>query len=576
MKHSRKVFALIMTVAMVFTMSFATVGVSAATKTSGKVGAVKWNKAKKTVSFDVTVNEKMLNGAAVTHFIINDKMTRKAEVKGQKTGKTGNAGAGLFSTKANALDLYDALVKAGATPWVDKFAEDATSFGAGTIKDNVNNGNTAYSKLEMTFKKDGKTYTPQDMVKYKNKGAEAAAPVEMCFTGNYVNNRTYNSGCVACIFSCYVGVTSNQAIGIGTTNEKENYFFASDLLKAGDKYTVTYKIKPNDSGYNYISAGQFNKDKAKYALLDVRPAEKYDYSHIKGAFQASFKEAKNTDETGIAALKAAVKKYGKNNKYVLCCNTGKGFAKAAADVMATLGVKPANVQILCGGFENWKTKFKYQQGTDGNVIVDPVKKVITLDAKVNGPIYMLKDANGNPDKTKKDWTHHLVVNENGSNGKVCFFPTKAKPMDVYNAFKDLGTEEGPGEAMIRKTENDKPAAGTLVEGGKVDVKVSWKKGGKKVTKTLPQIVKRIDQKTGKALKEKYVADMRFGGCCKGVSTMTKPEEKMNISGCITCTFSCWIGTVSNAQYGYSTEEVVPNRSVLPKKGTKVTVTYTVK
>lgn len=567
MKYSKKLFALVMTLAMVFTMSFSAIGVSAAAKTSGKVGAVKWNKSNKTVSFDVTVNGKMLDGAAVTHFIINDK-------NGKKT--TSNAGAGLFTTKATALNLYEALAKAGATPWVDKYAQDAVPGFEGTILDNVNLGNTAYSKLEMTFKKGSTTYTPQELVSYQNKGVDGTAPVEMCFTGNYANQKAWNTGCVACIFSCYAGVTSNQVIAIGSTNKETNYFYGKDLLKAGDKYTVTYKIKANDTGYNYISAGQYNKDKAKYALLDVRPADKYNYSHIKGAYKASFVEAKNTDETGIAALTAAVKKYGKSKKYVLCCNTGKGYAKAAADVLKTLGVKAANVKILCGGFENWKTKFKYQQGTLGNVIVDPVKKVVTLDAKVNGPIYMLKDANGNVDKSKKDWTHHLVVNENGSNGKVCFFPTQAKPMDVYSAFKDLGVEEGPGEAMTRKSETDKPAAGTIVEGGKLDVKVSWKKGSKSVTKTLPQIVNRIDQKTGKVLKSKYVADMRFGGCCKGVSTMTDPANKMNISGCITCTFSCWIGTVSNAKYGYSTEEVVPNRSVLPKKGTKVTVTYTVK
>ena len=238
MKHSRKVFALIMTVAMVFTMSFATVGVSAAS-TSGKVGAVKWNSKNKTVSFDVTVNKKMLKGAAISHFIINDKVG---------AGKAG--GQGLFSTKAKPMDLYKALVKAGATPWTDTYAEDALTFADGTThKDLVADnslayvGNQGYSKLKMTFKKGKKTYAPEKLVNYKKAGVVAKAPIQMVFTGNGYNQSQWNTGCVACIFSCYAGVTSNQAIGCGTTNKEDNYFYAKKVLKAGQKYTVTYKIQ---------------------------------------------------------------------------------------------------------------------------------------------------------------------------------------------------------------------------------------------------------------------------------------------------------------------------------------------
>ena len=346
MKHSRKVFALIMTLAMVFTMSFATVGVSAAT--SGKVGAVKWNKAKKTVSFEVTVNKKMLNGAAVTHFIINDKNGKKA---------TGNAGAGLFTTKATALDLYKALVKAGATPWVDKYEADALPGLKGNIVGNANLGNLSYSKLTMTFKKGKKTYKPQQLVNYKKEGNPATAPIEMCFSGNYANQNAWNTGCVACIFSCFAGVTSNQVIDCGSTNEAENYFYASNKLKAGDKYTVTYKINAKDTADNYITAGEFRKGMAKYALIDVRPEGKWNEGHINGAYKASFGAASETDKAGVAALTAAVNQYGKDATYVLCCNTGRGYAAAATKVLKSLGVKNANIKTLCGGYENWKVKF---------------------------------------------------------------------------------------------------------------------------------------------------------------------------------------------------------------------------
>ena len=353
MKHSRKVFALIMTVAMVFTMSFATVGVSAATKTSGKVGAVKWNSKNKTVSFDVTVNGKMLKGAAVSHFIINDKSSM---------GKTGQSGNGLFTTKANAMDLYKALVKAGATPWTDMAQEDALTFPDGTthtqlIADTSKAyvGNQGYSKLKMTFKKGKKTYAPEKLVKYKKAGETATAPIQMAFTGNGYNQSQWNSGCVACIFSCYAGVTSNEKIGIGTTNKEDNYFYASKALKAGDKYTVTYKIQPNDTGYNYISPSEFRANMAKYVTIDVRPDDKFKTSHIAGSYKASFVEAKASDATGVAAIKAAVKQYGKNARFVIICNSGRGYAKAAADALVKEDVKSANAKILCGGFNFWNT-----------------------------------------------------------------------------------------------------------------------------------------------------------------------------------------------------------------------------
>lgn len=210
--------------------------VNAETKTSGKVGAVKWNSKKGTVSFSVTVNQKMLKGKDVTHFIINDMNGKK---------KTDNAGKGLFTTKAKALDLYEALVKAGATPWTDKEKSNAVKKIAKgkTILDVADSGNPEYSKLEMTFKRNGKTYTPQDLISFKASGVSKEAPIQMCFTGNYYNQQKWNSGCVACIFSCYAGITSNESIGFGTTNKKENYFYAKKALKKGQKYTVTYKIK---------------------------------------------------------------------------------------------------------------------------------------------------------------------------------------------------------------------------------------------------------------------------------------------------------------------------------------------
>ena len=564
MKYSKKVFALIMTVAMVFTMSFATVGVSAATKkaTTVKVGAYTVNTAKKTVSFKVTVNGDMLNGAAVSHFIIND-------VNGKNN--TGNTGKGLFSTKGTALDLYKALVKAGATPWVSKTATPVGSLAAGEkLADmgTANKGFPGFSRLEMSFTdKDGYVYKPADLVEYQynGEGTAAADPFQMCFTGNYKNQEAWNTGCVACLFSCYAGVTSNMAIGCGTTSETENYFYGGSTLKAGDTYTVTYKVKK--APYNYITAKQLKNNMSDYKVLDVREVADCAKDHIKGAYAASVPGGKVDSYDGRANLKAAVKKFGKDKKYVLCCYSGNKYAKAATEILTTrCGVKASNVYTLVGGFNNWKTQYPYQYGQDGNIMVDPVKKTVTLSAYVNGTIHM----NDHPDQT-----HHFVVNENGSNGDKCVFPTEAKPLDVYEAMCILGTPENNSTNLCEASHE----SGQFLNktGSPIKVTVSWnkktttKKDGKKVTKTtkvtktMAQCLKRLN---GQAYDD---SGMEFAGC----EEMYRSEfgTKINKSGCITCTFSCWIGTVSNNLYGYNSEEVMPNRNVLPKAGTAVTVTY---
>ena len=556
MKHSRKVFALIMTVAMVFSMSFATVGVSAATKKATvKVGAYTVNTEKKTVSFKVTVNENMLGKPAV-HFIINDK-------NGDKT--TGNAGAGLFTTKGTALDLYKALVKAGATPWVGKTGAVA-SLNVGDKLEDVaigNQGFPGFSRLNMTFKKDGVTYKPADLINYDYLGAGegAADPFQMCFSGNYENQKAWNTGCVACLFSCYAGVTSNAAIGCGTVGEgADNSFTSKDVLKAGDVYTVTYTVKK--APYNYITAKKLKANMSDYKVIDVRKAEDSAQGHIKGAVAAPVSvEEGATDYDGRANLKAVVKKFGKNKKYVLCCYSGNKYAKKATDILINrCGVKASNVYTLVGGFNNWKTKYPYQFGKDGNIMIDPVKKTLKLDAYVNGTIHMNQYA---------DQTHHFVVNENGSNGDKCVFPTEAKPLDAYNAMCILGTPENNQTTLCEATASAAAASKNVKldgTGSPIKITVSWKNSkGKKVTKTMSQCLKTLDG-------TKYDdSGMEFAGC----EEMYRDEfgTKMNKSGCITCTFSCWIGTVSNNVYAYSSAEVMPNRNVLPKAGTPVTVTY---
>lgn len=189
-----------------------------------------------TASFYATTNEKFFTEdlPAISHFI-----TSSVDTEGQKD----NA---LFDTKTKPLELYSVLESLGATAWSS--SSTATFADGKKISDADVKGiadSADYSKLTIKIY-DGDTLVGElkDVVKYEKDGVAQDTPdISMAFSGNKVNQTNWNSGCVACIFSCYAGVTSNENIGIGTTNKEQNYFYVDKTkLQAGHQYRIVYSI----------------------------------------------------------------------------------------------------------------------------------------------------------------------------------------------------------------------------------------------------------------------------------------------------------------------------------------------
>lgn len=103
-------------------------------------------------------------------------------------------------------------------------------------------------------------------------------------------------------------------------------------------------------------------DSDKYIILDVRKAEDYNTSHIKGAYLAD-QDAANKDgddAKGIENLKSALKEatgseVGKeDSKYALVCYSGKSYAQKATDLMIEMGISADNIYTVEGGMKAWE------------------------------------------------------------------------------------------------------------------------------------------------------------------------------------------------------------------------------
>lgn len=115
----------------------------------------------------------------------------------------------------------------------------------------------------------------------------------------------------------------------------------------------------------YVKAGDLKTDMegdGKYLIIDVRKDEDFQKSHLKGAFGSDMDKAnkQGDKEDGIAKMKATLKEAtgsetGKDDtKVVLACYSGKTYAQAATDALASIGFNKDNVYTLEGGMKEWE------------------------------------------------------------------------------------------------------------------------------------------------------------------------------------------------------------------------------
>ena len=137
----------------------------------------------------------------------------------------------IFSSYVSPVDFYNALVEVGA--------EAGNNMNA----DNAAKTKTEGSKLDVTLTWEGKD-SPigvDEVVKDSNGKA-----LDIRFSGNIDNAKDFNTGCITCLDSCFVGITSNGEYPLGAIEETKEVSFSVDADKApedGTPVAITYTVK---------------------------------------------------------------------------------------------------------------------------------------------------------------------------------------------------------------------------------------------------------------------------------------------------------------------------------------------
>lgn len=130
--------------------------------------------------------------------------------------------------------FHDALLAIGAKPGNNIKLDD--------MKAGPNNGKSVEgSKLDVFVKWEGsKGEIPfQNIIR-----ATVERPMDIRFGGNLEAAQKANTGCVLCLDSCAVGITSNAAYPTGTTQHKVSEFYGrKDILPPdGTRVSVIFRL----------------------------------------------------------------------------------------------------------------------------------------------------------------------------------------------------------------------------------------------------------------------------------------------------------------------------------------------
>lgn len=179
-----------------------------------KENPLKVDKEAGTVSFLAKVNGKYLY-EPTRHGVVSEN------------GKNGEKP--IFKAFAEPEPFYNALVEIGAKP------------GNNMTMENKDKTNVAGDALDVTVTWAGanKEYKFDEVIKDSN-----GKPIDIRFGGNLKNAGEYKTGCLICLDSCPVGITSNSAYTFGAVEDRNEVGFTGnkDILPA-DGTLVEIKVK---------------------------------------------------------------------------------------------------------------------------------------------------------------------------------------------------------------------------------------------------------------------------------------------------------------------------------------------
>lgn len=130
----------------------------------------------------------------------------------------------MMAAYCDSQDFYNAMIEAGGEPW-------------NTTSDKIKSGEfTDGQKVNITFTWDGQA-EPVEMVDTV-KSDNGAFDVDMRFSGNQANNAECGSGCIACLNSCWAGITSNAAYGYDAIDSGSVTAYLNDAVMPEDGTNV--------------------------------------------------------------------------------------------------------------------------------------------------------------------------------------------------------------------------------------------------------------------------------------------------------------------------------------------------
>lgn len=138
-----------------------------------------------------------------------------------------------------------------------------------------------------------------------------------------------------------------------------------------------------------------NLDNSDYVVLDVRKAADFNAGHIKGAYSVDMDAAKSGDTgAGERAMKAAT--LGAEKDLVLICYSGKRYAQASTNALASIDYDMGKVFTLKGGMKAWKAaKYDVVPAEIAEAPAGPVAmqyiSVADLKKNLDNPAYVVID-----------------------------------------------------------------------------------------------------------------------------------------------------------------------------------------
>lgn len=161
---------------------------------------------------------------------VNGKYFYQATRHAAVFGGGSNGEKAVFRGLAQPESLYDALMEIGAKP------------GNNMTLDNKETTHVQGDQFEVTVSWEGtdKNYKLDQVIKDSN-----GSPIVIKFGGNITNAKEIKTGCLICLDSCPVGITSNATYSYGAVEKRNEVGFTGNkdiLPDDGSLVAITYRL----------------------------------------------------------------------------------------------------------------------------------------------------------------------------------------------------------------------------------------------------------------------------------------------------------------------------------------------